>query len=50
MEAIDGFEDRVAVAVANGPRSSVLSGELGALDEMIDSLATHYQAEKLKEL
>ena len=38
MEAIDGLEDRVAVAASNGPRSSVLSGELGALDETISKL------------
>ena len=32
---LSGFEDRVAVAVSNGPRSTVLSGEPAALGEVL---------------
>ncbi len=36
--ALDGFHDRLGVAVVNGPRSVVLSGEPDALDEVLASL------------
>ena len=33
-----GYEDRLAVAADNGPRTSVLSGDLGALEEVLAGL------------
>ncbi|HEX7312756.1 MAG TPA: SDR family NAD(P)-dependent oxidoreductase [Pyrinomonadaceae bacterium] len=36
--AIKGYEDRLSVAVSNGPKSSVLSGETGALEEVLKDL------------
>lgn len=37
-EALKGFEDRLSVAVSNGPRSTVLSGEPEALRQVLDGL------------
>jgi acyl transferase domain-containing protein/acyl carrier protein len=37
-EAIAGYEDRLSVAVSNSSRSSVLSGDPAALDEVIAAL------------
>ena len=37
-EALEGFEDRLSVAVSNGPRSTVLSGEPEALRQVLDGL------------
>nr|QVV57684.1 beta-ketoacyl synthase [Myxococcales bacterium] len=36
--ALAGYEERLGVAVSNGPRSTVLSGEPGALDEVLTRL------------
>lgn len=36
--ALTGYEGRVSVAVSNGPRSTVLSGEPSALEEILDRL------------
>nr|AQW44891.1 polyketide synthase [Corallococcus coralloides] len=38
-EALRGFEDRVSVAVSNGVRSTVLSGDPAALEELTGRLA-----------
>ena len=37
-ECLAGFEDRVSVAVSNSPRSTVLSGDPSAMQEIIDKL------------
>jgi acyl transferase domain-containing protein/surfactin synthase thioesterase subunit len=37
-QALDGYEDRLGVAVSNGPRSTVISGDPGALDEVLGAL------------
>ena len=37
-ECLAGFEDRVSVAVSNSPRSTVLSGDPSALQEIIQKL------------
>ncbi len=36
--ALGGYEDRLSVAVSNGPRSTVLSGEPAALGEVLSTL------------
>lgn len=36
--ALDGYEERLSVAVSNGPRSTVISGEPAALEEVLASL------------
>jgi acyl transferase domain-containing protein/acyl carrier protein len=36
--AIEGYEDRLGIAVSNGPRSTVLSGDPTALDEVVQQL------------
>ncbi len=36
--AIDGLDDRLAVAVSNSPRSTVLSGDPAALETLLDQL------------
>ncbi|MBL8164257.1 MAG: type I polyketide synthase [Anaerolineae bacterium] len=36
--AIAGYEDRLGIAVSNGPRSTVLSGDPAALDEVVQQL------------
>ncbi len=36
--ALAGYEDRLAVAVSNSPRSTVLSGDPAALNELIEAL------------
>ncbi|MDI1443198.1 type I polyketide synthase [Polyangium sp. 6x1] len=36
--ALVGYEDRLSVAVSNGPRSTVISGEPAALDEVVTKL------------
>ncbi|AGP35405.1 hypothetical protein SCE1572_13250 [Sorangium cellulosum So0157-2] len=38
-EALSGYEDRLSVAVSNSERSSVLSGDPGALDEVLARLS-----------
>ena len=38
IEKLRGYEDRVSVAVSNSPRSTVLSGDASALDEIIGKL------------
>ena len=37
-QALAGHEDRLAVAVSNGPRSTVISGDPEALDEVLSTL------------
>ena len=37
-ERLRGYEDRVSVAVSNSPRSTVLSGNTNALDELLEKL------------
>jgi acyl transferase domain-containing protein/acyl carrier protein len=37
-ECLAGFEDRVSVAVSNSPRSTVLSGDPSAMQEIIEKL------------
>jgi acyl transferase domain-containing protein/acyl carrier protein len=37
-DALAGYEDRVSIAVINGPRSTVLSGEPAALREIVSRL------------
>ena len=37
-KAISGYEDRLSIAVSNSPRSTVLSGDPAALDEVIGNL------------
>ncbi|MGB9402960.1 MAG: type I polyketide synthase [Candidatus Acidiferrales bacterium] len=37
-EALKGYEDRVSIAVSNSPRSTVLSGDPSALDEILPAL------------
>ena len=37
-KALIGYEDRLGVAVSNGPRSTVISGDPGAIEEVIGSL------------
>jgi acyl transferase domain-containing protein/acyl carrier protein len=36
--AIAGYEGRLGVAVSNGPRSTVLAGDVGALEEVVAAL------------
>ena len=36
--ALEGFEDRLSVAVSNSPRSTVLSGDPAALDDVMARL------------
>ncbi|MEK7785835.1 MAG: acyltransferase domain-containing protein, partial [Chloroflexota bacterium] len=38
QKAIAGYEDRLSIAVSNSPRSTVLSGDPAALDEVIQKL------------
>ena len=38
--AVAGYEDRLAVAVSNGPTSSVIAGDPGALDDVMERLAS----------
>ncbi|UQA61058.1 type I polyketide synthase [Polyangium aurulentum] len=38
QESLSGYEDRLGVAVSNGPRSTVLSGDPAALEEVISNL------------
>ncbi len=40
-ECLAGFEDRVSVAVSNSPRSTVLSGDPSAIQEIIEKLQAH---------
>jgi acyl transferase domain-containing protein/acyl carrier protein len=37
-EALAGFEDRVSVAVSNSPRSTVLSGDPAAIEQILEKL------------
>ena len=37
-QALAGYEDRLSIAVSSGPRSTVLSGEPGALEEVLARL------------
>jgi acyl transferase domain-containing protein/surfactin synthase thioesterase subunit len=39
-QMLAGYEDRLSIAVSNGPQSTVLSGEPEALDEVLASLDT----------
>jgi acyl transferase domain-containing protein/surfactin synthase thioesterase subunit/acyl carrier protein len=38
QEALAGYEDRLGVAVSNGPQSTVISGDPAALEEVIGAL------------
>ena len=38
VEAIAGYEDRLAIAASNGPRSTVLSGSSAALESVLEEL------------
>jgi acyl transferase domain-containing protein/acyl carrier protein len=38
QQALHGYESRVSVAVSNSPRSTVLSGDPGALEEILSKL------------
>jgi acyl transferase domain-containing protein/acyl carrier protein len=38
QDALAGLEDRVSVAVSNSPRSTVLSGDMAAMDTILDRL------------
>jgi len=37
-QAIRGYEQRVAIAASNGPQATVLSGEVAALEEVLEQL------------
>jgi myxalamid-type polyketide synthase MxaE and MxaD len=39
-KALSGYDDRLSVAVSNGPRSTVLSGDPAALEEVLAMLET----------
>lgn len=38
LASIQGYEDRISIAVSNSPRSTVLSGEPAALEEVVAAL------------
>nr|WP_275939224.1 type I polyketide synthase [Polyangium spumosum] len=38
VKALAGYEDRLSVAVSNGPRATVIAGEPGALDIVLSNL------------